>query len=171
MISAVVGRDLGRNYQLEIGYLGRLGRDLLIRRDLAMPLNLTDSRSGMDYFTAAQTIIRAAQARGITGTSPASAYQALANLLYWENLFPAAAGNGLSATQAITRFDSDFRVQDTGKRMNAIHSLARTKNDLVTERLGKLLSHPDHEIRMGAAMALDSMSHNPDKAGEILPRI
>ena len=79
---------------------------------------------------------------------------------------PAASDE--AATQAITRFDSDFRVQDTGKRMNAIHSLARTKNDLVTERLGKLLSHPDHEIRMGAAMALDSMSHNPDKAGEIL---
>ena len=46
MLSAVVGRDLGRNYQIEVGYLGRFGRDLLVRRDLAMPLNLTDSRGG-----------------------------------------------------------------------------------------------------------------------------
>ncbi len=103
MLSAVVGRDLGRNYQMEVGYLGRFGRDLLIRRDLAMPLNLVDSRGGMDYFTAAQSIIRAAQDRGITGNSPAAAYAVLPALPYWENLFPAAAGGGLSATQAITR--------------------------------------------------------------------
>ena len=79
---------------------------------------------------------------------------------------PAASDE--AAKQAIARFDSDFRPQDIGKRMNAIHALARTKNDLVTERLGKLLGHPDFEIRMGAAMVLDSMAHNPDKAGEIL---
>jgi len=79
---------------------------------------------------------------------------------------PAASDE--AAKQAITRFDSDFKTQDIGKRMNAIHALARTKNDLVTEKLGKLLSHTDHEIRMGAAMALDSMAHNPEKAGEIL---
>jgi hypothetical protein len=103
MLSAVIGRDLGRNYQIEVGYLGRFGRDLLIRRDLAMPLNLTDSRSGVDYFTAAQAIINAAQARGITGNSPASAYAGLPAVAYWENLFPAAAGGGLTATQAITR--------------------------------------------------------------------
>ena len=103
MLSAVIGRDLGRNYQVEVGYLGRFGRDLLIRRDLAMPLNLTDPRGGMDYFTAAQAIIGAAQARGIAGNSPASAYTGLPAVAYWENLFPAAAGGGLTATQAITR--------------------------------------------------------------------
>ena len=46
MLSAVVGRELGRNFAMEVGYLGRFGRDLLIRRDLAMPLNLTDTASG-----------------------------------------------------------------------------------------------------------------------------
>ena len=103
MLSAVVGRDLGRNYQVEVGYLGRFGRDMLIRRDLAMPLNLVDSQSGVDYFTAVQGIINAAQARGLTSNSPAAAYAALANVPYWENLFPAAAAGGLSATQAVTR--------------------------------------------------------------------
>lgn len=103
MLSAVIGRDLGRNFQVEVGYLGRLGRDLLIRRDLAMPLNLTDSRSGMDYFTAAQAIINAAQQRGIAGNAPASAYASLPAVAYWENLFPGAAGSGLTATQRITR--------------------------------------------------------------------
>jgi hypothetical protein len=103
MVSATVGRDLGRHYTMEAGYVGRFGRDLLIRRDIAMPLNLVDTRSNTDYFTAAQQLIRAAQAAGLTGTSPASAYTALANIPYWQNLFPAAAGGGLTATQAIAR--------------------------------------------------------------------
>jgi hypothetical protein len=103
MVSAIVGRDLGRTFSFETGYIGRFGRDLLVRRDIAMPLNLVDTRSGMDYFTAAQTIIRAAQAAGITGSSPASAYSAIGNVAYWQNLFPGAASATLTATQAITR--------------------------------------------------------------------
>jgi hypothetical protein len=103
MASAIIGYDLSRNYSMEVGYVGRFGRDMLVRRDLAMPLNLVDPASRMDYFTAAQTIIRAAQAAGLAGNSPASAYAGLPALAYWENIFPAAAGGGLTATQAITR--------------------------------------------------------------------
>ncbi len=65
MANVVIGRDLGQNFAIEGGYIGRFGRDLLIRRDLAMALNLVDTRSGMDYFTAAQTLIRAIEASGI----------------------------------------------------------------------------------------------------------
>jgi hypothetical protein len=103
MGSAIVGFDIGRNFTIEAGYIGRFGRDLLVRRDLAMPMNLVDPASGTDYFTAAQGIIRAAQAAGITGNSPAAAYAGLPAVAYWENIFPAAAGGGLTATQAITR--------------------------------------------------------------------
>ncbi len=103
MGSAIVGFDLGRNYTVEAGYVGRFGRDLLIRRDLAMPLNLVDTASGTDYFTAAQQLIRAAQAAGISGNSPASAYAGLPAIAYWQNIFPGAAGSGLTATQAIAR--------------------------------------------------------------------
>jgi hypothetical protein len=103
MVSAVFGRDLSPNFALEAGYVGRMGRDLLVRRDLAMPLNLTDPRSGVDYFTASQALISAAQAAGLTGASPATAYAAIGGIPYWENLFPAAAGGGLTATQAIAR--------------------------------------------------------------------
>ena len=103
MASAIVGLDLSRNYTLEVGYVGRFGRDLLIRRDLAMPLNLVDTASNTDYFTAAQAMIRAAQAAGLTRNSPASAYAGLPAIAYWQNLFPGAAGGGLTATQAMTR--------------------------------------------------------------------
>ncbi|MBY0493635.1 MAG: TonB-dependent receptor [Cyanobacteria bacterium] len=103
MASAIIGYDISRNFTIEAGYIGRFGRDMLVRRDLAMPLNLVDPASRTDYFTAAQAIIRAAQAAGITGNSPAGAYAGLPAVAYWENIFPGAAGGGLTATQAITR--------------------------------------------------------------------
>ena len=103
MTSAIVGFDITRNYSVEVGYVGRFGRDMLVRRDLAMPLNLVDPASRTDYFTAAQGIIKAAQAAGLTSSSAAGAYAGLPAVAYWENIFPGAAGGGLSATQAITR--------------------------------------------------------------------
>ena len=103
MASAVIGRQLGPNVAFEAAYVGRLGRDQLVRRDLAMPLNLVDPRSGMSYFAAAQATINAAQANGITSGSPATAFAALPTIAYWENLFPGAAGGGLTATQAVAR--------------------------------------------------------------------
>ena len=106
MANLIVGRELGGNFAIEAGYVGRFGRDLLVRRDLAMPLNLTDTRSGMDYFTAAQTVIRSLQAAGIPRGAAVDAYAVIPNLPYWENLFPSAANahpGVLSATQAIAR--------------------------------------------------------------------
>jgi hypothetical protein len=103
LASAIVGFDISRNFTFEAGYVGRFGRDLLVRRDLAMPLNLVDPASNTDYFTAAQQIIRTAQAAGLTGNSPASAFAGLPAVAYWQNIFPAAAGGGLTATQAITQ--------------------------------------------------------------------
>ena len=103
MVNALIARELASGFAIEGGYIGRFGRDLLVRRDMAMPLNLVDTRSGMDYFTAVQTLIRATQAAGIPAGAAFAAYGAVPNMAYWENLFPGAAGNGISATQAIAR--------------------------------------------------------------------
>ncbi len=108
MVNFLVGRELRGNFAIEVGYIGRFGRDLLVRRDLAMPLNLVDTKSGTDYFTAAQTLIRATQAAGIKSGSPVSAYAGLPKIPYWENLFPDAASASASATAAIARrFNND----------------------------------------------------------------
>jgi hypothetical protein len=108
MVNFMVGRELRGGFGVEAGYVGRFGRDLLVRRDLAMPLNLVDPASGMDYFTAAQTIINAAKGAGIAPGSPVSAYAGLAPIPYWENLFPDAASGGFSSTAAIARrFNND----------------------------------------------------------------
>jgi hypothetical protein len=93
-INFSIGRELPKNFTVEAAYVGRLGRDLLTRRDLAMPLNIVDPKSGMDYFSAATALARLIE----TGT-PVSQVRPIP---YWENLFPTAGangGNGLTSTQ------------------------------------------------------------------------
>jgi len=113
VFNAVAGRELSGNLALEAAYVGRRGRDMLIRRDLAMPLNLTDPRSGVDYFTAARQLINLYKNAGIGSSAPAN-FVGLPSIPYWENLFPAAAGTvsgvALTATQRMARsyFQNDL---------------------------------------------------------------
>ena len=49
-----VGRQLRGGMSLELSYVGRLSHRLLVQEDLAMPLDLVDPQSHVDYFTAAR---------------------------------------------------------------------------------------------------------------------
>ncbi len=82
--NVVVGRELGGDYSFEAAYVGRTGRNQLIRRDLMMPLNFVDKKSGMDYYTAAKLLIDAARSQGAQNVAP---------IPFWENMFPDAAGD------------------------------------------------------------------------------
>ena len=64
-----------------------------------MPANLKDPVSGTDYFTASKQLIQAAQNAGIDSGADPSAYAGLPAIPYWENMFPDAAGDGLTSTQ------------------------------------------------------------------------
>ncbi len=75
-----MGRELGGDYSFEAAYVGRTGRNQMIRRDLAMPLDFVDKKSGVDYFTAAKQMIDAMHASGDPLT--------IAPIPYWENVFP-----------------------------------------------------------------------------------
>jgi hypothetical protein len=80
-----ITRELSKNFVFEASYVGRLGHRLLQEEDLAMPLDVVDPASKMDYFAAATALTKAANA----GTD----INSLAAIPYWEHLFPAAAGN------------------------------------------------------------------------------
>jgi hypothetical protein len=111
MLNLAVSRQFGNDWSVEAAYVGRFGRDQLVRRDLAMPLDLADPASGMTYFEAAQQMIQAYQSAGLDFNSPPSAYRGLAPIAYWENLFPDMAGYpeaGLSATQSMAYFYNEF---------------------------------------------------------------
>jgi hypothetical protein len=84
VIDLSITRDLGNNFVFEASYIGRLAHRLLQEEDLAMPLDLVDPSSKTDYFSAATMLTKAANA----GTD----INSVAPIPYWENLFPAAAG-------------------------------------------------------------------------------
>jgi hypothetical protein len=79
-----ITRELGKGFVLETSYVGRFGRRLLQQVDVAQPLNLRDSKSGTDLFTAARNFALAYQA-GVP-------VQNMKPVPYWQNLFPRANG-------------------------------------------------------------------------------
>lgn len=84
-------REFPGAFTLELAYAGRFGRHLLQQLDLAEPLDLVDPASGQDYFTAAGELSR----------EKSAGMQQVAAVPFFEDMFPDAAGGGLSATQAI----------------------------------------------------------------------
>ena len=80
-----ITREMPHGFVLEAAYVGRFAHRLLQEEDMAMPLDIVDPKSHTDYFSAAQALGRAA----VAGTPITS----LGPIPYWENLFPAAAGN------------------------------------------------------------------------------
>lgn len=93
-----IQHELPGGFTLETAYVGRFGRRLMQSRDIAMPLDLVDPKSGMDYFQAADIIENQyyAQAKQANGASFAPDASLIAPVAYWENLFPDAAGAGVN---------------------------------------------------------------------------
>ena len=77
-------REFPHNFVLETTYTGRFAHRLLQEVDLAQPLNLVDPKSGTSYFQAAQIFPRRRRS-----TLP---NRASANIPYWQDMFPQAAG-------------------------------------------------------------------------------
>jgi len=86
-----IGRELPGGLFIEGSYLGRAARNLLAQRDVMHLNNIVDPVSGMDWYTAARKLAEYRDA-GIS-------YEDAAPIPYFENLFPYAAGDGLTATQ------------------------------------------------------------------------
>jgi hypothetical protein len=90
-----IQRQLPHNFTVEAAYVGRLGKHILVNNDLAMPVNLVDKLSGMDYFTAASQLVSFHD------------INAVPKIPFWENVFPGLAAGGLTATQGAWKVFSD----------------------------------------------------------------
>lgn len=86
VVNLSVERELPHNFVVEASYVGRFAHRLLQESDMAMPLDIRDPKSGMDYFTAASLLTQAMNA----GTN----IQDLAPIPFFQNIFPQAAGPG-----------------------------------------------------------------------------
>ena len=84
VVSVSIQRELPKNLVFEASYIGRFGHRLLQEEDLAMPLDIKDPKSGMDYFAAA-TALDVARKNHVP-------IQSIAPIAFWEDMFPTAAG-------------------------------------------------------------------------------
>jgi hypothetical protein len=84
LVDLSFSRELPGGFTFQAAYVGRFAHRLLQQRDLAMPLNLKDPKSGQDYFTAA-TIF----AKDVAAGTPV---QNVTPIPFFEHFFPAAAG-------------------------------------------------------------------------------
>jgi hypothetical protein len=103
-------RQLPSGFVLEAAYLGRFSRHSLVQIDLAQPLDLVDSKSGQDYFSAAAQLSK----YGYAGATM------VPHIPYFEDMFPDAAGAGMSATQNI--YNTIWRY-NLGNETGALYAL------------------------------------------------
>jgi hypothetical protein len=89
------GRALPKDMSLEVSYVGRLSHRLLSQEDLAMPLDLVDQKTKIDYFAAARRMSQlGAQA---TPTSSINASVVGPTAAYWKNMIaPLQPGDSYS---------------------------------------------------------------------------
>ena len=79
-----VGRELPNNFSIEVSYVGRLSHRLLAQADLAMPLNLVDPKTKVDYFSAATALAKVAKTGVLTQNVNAAMIGPTAQ--YWVNM-------------------------------------------------------------------------------------
>ena len=97
------GRDLGKGYVVEVSYVGRIAKKLLVSRDSAHFNNLRDPASGQDFYSTIRQLIQYRQANASITSIP--------NIAWVQRFVPGLAGtynvNGvptvLTASQAAYR--------------------------------------------------------------------
>jgi hypothetical protein len=95
------GREFSKGLFIQASYVGRLSRHSLVQRDLVMPTNMKDPKSGMTYFQAMQIM---ATAVDLSDADRNNAFKRVAPIAFFENLWPNAAAGGFSATQNIANY-------------------------------------------------------------------
>jgi hypothetical protein len=79
-----IGRELPGGLSLDLSYVGRLSRRLLVQEDLAMPLDLVDPQSGVNYFSAAREFaVLASEGTPVDDVTSATIG---ATGAYWQNM-------------------------------------------------------------------------------------
>jgi hypothetical protein len=102
-----MGRELGKNFSLQLAYVNRLGRNLLTQRDLRQPIDLFDPKTKIDYFSAATALAKVARTQlAAGGINPAAVTDAMVGptAQFWHDMIPALPNNSLSYQDIYTGF-------------------------------------------------------------------
>ncbi len=99
-----VGRDFSHGFFVQVSYVGRLSRNSLTNRDMAAYTNLRDPKSGQTFYEAMHQLAVAMDYQGVPIAN-------LPKIPFFENMWPAAAGHGLSSTQVWAKDYYDYYTQ------------------------------------------------------------
>ena len=100
MLDFSVGHQLPHGFALQATYVGRLARRLLTQTDLAMPLDLVDPKSGLDYFKAIRPLSEAARNGVPSDSFDPSTIGAAAQ--YWADVIQPLQPGGMYTMQNCT---------------------------------------------------------------------
>ncbi len=120
-----LGREFGGGFYIQGSYVSRLSRRAFVASDVALATNLKDPESGMTYFQASQQLANLIRAKTPVGSVP--------KISFWENMWPAAAGKGLTATQNLFNFYQKWGWADWADATDVLD----TQCDPWCSRLGK----------------------------------
>ncbi len=97
------GRDFGKGYSFEASYVGRVGRKLLVSRDVMHFNNIRDPKTGVDFYTAMRELISYREKN--------SSITAVPKIAYFENIVPGLAGTYsiLGTPTALTASQAAYR--------------------------------------------------------------
>lgn len=150
-------RSLPAGFVVQASYIGRAARNLLASRDVATANNLTDPRSGLDWYGAAgmlEDLRREFVARGITSSSTSAQLQAalasIPAIPYFENLFanvPNFARNMLGSSRASWASNATQAVFGDALIFNNndwVTTQSDIDNALRSAGLGPVFYHPQY---------------------------
>jgi hypothetical protein len=81
-----VGRELPKNMSFEISYVGHMSHRLLAQEDLAMPLNLVDTKTGVSYFQAVQALAKLYTSPNAPASSQVTPAMVGPTAAYWSDI-------------------------------------------------------------------------------------
>jgi hypothetical protein len=119
-----VGRQLPKGFALEVSYVGRLSHRLLAQSDLAMPLDFTDKKSGLDYFKALTALAKVYRTGVLSQNfNPASVPAAVSQ--YWADVLQPLGPGGMYQISSCTGKNSAGKnlVLGTTNPTTAIYDL------------------------------------------------
>ena len=66
-----------------------------------------------------------------------------------------------AATEALEKFNTDYKAKETTGRVGAVADLAKVQGDKIVVKLAQILASPDEkEVRIAAAKGLGSATEN-----------
>jgi hypothetical protein len=110
-LAFTISRELPSHTVFDASYVGHLAHKLLVQEDLAMPLNLVDPATGIDYFHAATRFTQLGAAK--TPVSAIAPELVGPTASYWTDLFPLLASSSGTALQNAYAVMNRFLFNET----------------------------------------------------------